>query len=108
MDFGFKLISEEKENSVTSDGWDVIILGLGPSAFSAGIYSLRYNLNTLLIGEEVGGLMVQNPIIENYPGIGLIDGAILSEKFKNHYTELKGQYKKAKIIGLSKNKKGLF
>lgn len=48
---------------------DLIIIGSGPAALSAAIYSGRANLSPLLItGKEIGGRMALSESIENYPG----------------------------------------
>ena len=49
--------------------YDVIILGAGPAGLSAGLYSGRYRLDTLIIekGQDGGQIAITNEI-ENYPG----------------------------------------
>ena len=48
---------------------EVIILGSGPSGWSAGIYIARANLRPLLItGHEIGGQIATTTDVENYPG----------------------------------------
>jgi thioredoxin reductase (NADPH) len=48
---------------------DLTIIGSGPAALSAAIYSGRANLSPLLItGKEIGGRMALSESIENYPG----------------------------------------
>ena len=48
---------------------DVIIVGSGPSGFTAGLYTGRANLNPLLItGNDYGGQVSITYEIENYPG----------------------------------------
>lgn len=49
--------------------YDVIIMGSGPAGLSAGIYSGRAKLNTLIIEKEkIGGQIVLTSEVENYPG----------------------------------------
>lgn len=49
--------------------WEVIIVGAGPAGLTAGIYTARSGLKTLILEEKVpGGLVAEAPIIENYPG----------------------------------------
>ncbi|MDA0617540.1 MAG: FAD-dependent oxidoreductase, partial [Proteobacteria bacterium] len=49
--------------------FDVIIIGSGPAGYSAGIYSARANLKTLMIsGWEEGGQLMLTTDVENYPG----------------------------------------
>lgn len=49
--------------------YDVIILGAGPGGLSAGLYSGRYRLSTLIIEKaKDGGQISITDEIENYPG----------------------------------------
>lgn len=49
--------------------YDVIIIGGGPAGLSAGIYTARARLSTLLIEKmAVGGQIINAWLVENYPG----------------------------------------
>lgn len=49
--------------------WDVIIIGAGAAGLTAGIYSSRSGLRTLIVEAKVpGGMVALSPWIENYPG----------------------------------------
>ncbi|MBU2607774.1 MAG: thioredoxin-disulfide reductase [Chloroflexi bacterium] len=49
--------------------YDVIIIGGGPAGLSAGIYTARARLTSLLIEKNmVGGLIADAELVENYPG----------------------------------------
>ncbi len=49
--------------------WDVIIIGSGPSGLTAGLYTSRANLQTLLIaGDKWGGQLMLTTLVENFPG----------------------------------------
>ena len=49
--------------------YDVIILGGGPAGLSAGIYTARARLTSLLIEKNmIGGLIADAELVENYPG----------------------------------------
>ena len=49
--------------------YDVIITGGGPAGLSAGIYTARARLTSLLIEKNVvGGLIADAELVENYPG----------------------------------------
>lgn len=53
----------------------MVIIGGGPAGLSAGIYSARAALNTLLLERGVpGGMVVNTQNIENYPGFPGIGG----------------------------------
>jgi thioredoxin reductase (NADPH) len=51
--------------------YDVIIIGSGCAGLSAGIYTSRAGLRTLVLEKEViGGELMNRQLIENYPGFG--------------------------------------
>lgn len=48
---------------------DVIMIGAGPSALAAAVYTTRENIDTLLIEKSaVGGLAAITDMVDNYPG----------------------------------------
>ncbi|MBN1177083.1 MAG: thioredoxin-disulfide reductase [Dehalococcoidales bacterium] len=49
--------------------YDVVIIGGGPAGLSAGIYTARARLNSLLVERgAVGGQIINTEWVENYPG----------------------------------------
>ncbi len=49
--------------------FDVIIIGSGPAGLSAGIYTSRAGLRTLVCGgTKWGGQLMQTTLVENFPG----------------------------------------
>jgi thioredoxin reductase (NADPH) len=53
----------------TKTKFDVIIIGAGPSGYTAGIYCSRAGYNTLILsGILPGGQLVNTTEVENYPG----------------------------------------
>ena len=57
--------------------YDLIIIGGGPAAISAGIYAARKKLKTLLICKDWGGQAALAPLVNNYTGVESISGAEL-------------------------------
>lgn len=64
--------------------FDVAIIGLGAAGYTAAIYSARYKLSTLLVGEEEGGLGVTAAEVGNWPGDIEVTGPELMESMKKH------------------------
>ena len=65
--------------------YDLVIIGNGPAGISAGIYAVRYGLDTLILEKDViSGQIASTDIVENYPGFSSIAGMELMDKFKEH------------------------
>lgn len=60
---------------------DLIIIGGGAAACSAGIFAGRRGLKTLIIAKDLGGQTASTAEIENYPGLGRVDGPALIGSF---------------------------
>ncbi len=64
--------------------FDVIIIGAGAAGLTAGIYTSRAKLSTLILNEgAVGGQLVLTEEIANYPGVETIKGYELANTMKN-------------------------
>lgn len=64
--------------------FDVIIIGAGAAGLTAGIYSSRAKLSTLILNEgAVGGQMILTEEIANYPGVETMKGYELAGIMKN-------------------------
>lgn len=67
-----------------SEVYDVVIIGAGPGGLSAGIYTGRGRLNTLILEKGIpGGQILLTDFVENYPGFP--DGVVpfeLMERFR--------------------------
>jgi len=87
---------------------DLIIIGVGPAGLAASIYASRYNMDTMLVGEELGGCMNESYNIENYPGFSAISGFELGQKMKVHAEKLGGKITQAKVVRLEKIATGGF
>ena len=61
---------------------EILIAGQGAAAFSAALYSARYQMSTLIAAEQFGGETAIGGDIENYPGFPNIDGYDLMLKMK--------------------------
>jgi NADH-dependent peroxiredoxin subunit F len=63
---------------------DLIILGGGPAGCTAGIYSARKKLDTLLISKDFIGQVGWSSWVENYPGFKKVKGVELAKSFVEH------------------------
>ena len=65
------------------ENYDIIIIGAGPAGLTAGMYAGRQNSKTLVIDKGMaGGLGLEVPMMQNYPGFDLIAGMDLIQKMK--------------------------
>ena len=85
-----------------SKEYDVVIIGGGPAGLSAGIYTARARLSSLLVERGlVGGLITETPLVENYPGFpDGIGGMELGELMHKQATKYGLETIMAEITGL--------
>ena len=87
--------------------YDVIIIGGGPAGLTAGLYTSRGRLKTLLIEKGlIGGLVTTTEWVENYPGFeeGIM-GAELAQKMQQQATKFGLEIKQAAVERISVNGK---
>ena len=72
-----------------SEEYDVIIVGGGPAGLTAGLYTSRARLSSLLLEKGVmGGQIVEAELVENYPGFAEgISGMELSQLMHQQATK---------------------
>ncbi len=88
--------------------YDLIIIGMGISGISAGIYAKNSGLKILMLEKNMpGGLLNKISKINNYPGYREVTGPDLSLELFNSVNELNIPYKIAEVeeIRVEKNKK---
>ena len=80
---------------------DVAIIGGGPAGYAAAIYAARANLTTTVIEQGMsGGQIATTNEVENYPGIPLLSGAELGERFQQHAEGLGAQVAWSMVTGI--------
>ncbi len=62
--------------------FDTIIIGGGASGITAAIYTVRKNLQVLMLTKNIGGQAALSGDVENYPGFTMITGSDLARKFR--------------------------
>lgn len=88
--------------------YDLIIIGSGPAGMAAGIYAVRREMKTLIIGKEIGGQMVWASEIENYPGFEKISSFELINKFKDQTVKAGVEIKSDEVNKIEKTTEGTF
>ncbi len=72
----------------TEEIYDVLVVGGGAAGLTAGIYSSRARLSTLILNEgAIGGQMVLTDEIANYPGVEKTKGYLLASAMKKQAKE---------------------
>ncbi len=62
---------------------DVAVIGGGPAGLTAALYAGRAQLSVKVIeGMGTGGQVFTTSVVENYPGLGVIDGPSISQKME--------------------------
>jgi thioredoxin reductase (NADPH) len=79
---------------------DVLIAGQGAAAFAAALYTARYQLYGLIVGDRFGGETAIGGAIENYPGYPEIDGFDLMLKFREQVDKYEVPIVDAAITGI--------
>lgn len=73
--------------------YDIIIIGMGISGITAGIYAKRSNKKVLLIDKgTIGGLLNNIDKVSNYPGLPEIEGFAFADALEKQVKELNIPY----------------
>lgn len=75
-------------NIESTTTFDTAIIGAGMAGLTAAIYSLRFRLSTAIVAREPGGVIIESPTVENWPGISSVSGVDLMESAQKQVTEL--------------------
>jgi thioredoxin reductase (NADPH) len=71
------------ESKIKNFSAEILIVGGGPSAFTAGLYAARAGRRTIVLQGRGASRLAVGYSIENYPGYDAIDSQKLLEKFKS-------------------------
>lgn len=84
--------------------YDILIIGAGIAGLSAGIYSARYALKTIILSKDVGGLTATAHDVCNYPGFERITGFELMNKVKEQVKKLNVPIISEEVLAIIKSK----
>ena len=89
---------------------DVLIIGSGPAACSAALYTTRAGFKTIMLGgKNFGGQLVQTSEVENYAGfIDPINGFELMDKMHKQCKRLGAEILQKTAVSVKKDGKKMF
>ena len=81
---------------------DVVMIGAGPSALAAAVYTTRENIDTLLLEKGViGGLAAITDLVDNYPGFEKgVAGLELAQKLQAQAERFGAKIELGEVTGL--------
>ena len=101
MDFSLNLgaLDEGKLQKIDENKlYDVTVIGAGPAAVSAAIYSARKGLNVAMIGVKIGGQVLDTNEIENIIGTKSTTGAKFAESLEAHLKDNEVAFKEGHVV----------
>ena len=88
---------------------DIVMIGAGPAALTAAIYTTREDIDTLLVEKaQVGGLAATTDWIDNYPGYAKgIEGIRLAEELREQAERFGAVIDFADVEGIEQSTDGI-
>lgn len=82
--------------------YDIAIIGSGVVGLASAMYAGRFNMKTVVFGDNTGGTIILTDVVENYPGFKRLTGQELADKIREHALEYKVELVENKVDGLKK------
>ncbi|MGB0757561.1 MAG: NAD(P)/FAD-dependent oxidoreductase [Patescibacteria group bacterium] len=82
--------------------YDIIVIGGAAAGLTAAVYAARRGLKTHIISKDLGGQAAITCEIENYPGVGAVEGPELMQRFLDDARKFGATFETDEVIGLEK------
>lgn len=108
MVIAIKMDKACKKGVIKMAQYDVVIVGAGPAGMTAAIYAARADMKVLMLDKLApGGQIINTNEIQNYTGVGSVNGAELAYKMFQHTQDFQVEfdYKTVKEIRSEGNEK---
>jgi len=100
-------MSGKAVSAVEDHLYDTIIIGGGPAGISAAVYAVRKGMDVAMVSETFGGQLVYTAKIDNYLGLGGINGIGMIEIFRRQLDQHTiAQDIGSKVVSLEKQGEG--
>ena len=84
--------------------YDLVIIGSGPAGMTAAIYGARANMSVLMLDKLApGGQIINTNEIQNYTGVGTVNGAELAMNMFTHTQELNVEFDYGTVCKIEAN-----
>jgi thioredoxin reductase (NADPH) len=94
---------------MTSNDYDVVVIGAGPAGMTAGLYAGRSMLRTIVLERGApGGELLNTEMIEDYPGFEHVEGWDLARKFAEHANKFGANIQTANVERVRRVDDGTF
>jgi alkyl hydroperoxide reductase subunit F len=94
-------------SAVEDHMYDTIIIGGGPAGISAAVYAVRKGMDVAMVSDTFGGQLVYTAKIDNYLGLGGVNGIGMIEIFRRQLDQhIIAQDIGSKVVSLEKQGDG--
>lgn len=84
--------------------YDFVIVGGGTAGLSAAVYACRANKTAIVLERQsFGGQIVESPLVENYPGIKSVSGAVFASELFDQAESVGTQFACETVENISKD-----
>jgi len=80
--------------------YDVAVVGAGMAGLTAAIYCQRFKLTSAVLAMEVGGVVTESALVENWPGTKSVSGFELMERVREQAASLGAEFLSEEVTSI--------